>query len=249
MNLLITAHTGCDGTPHNSVESLLRGRGLGADFCEIDVRSTGDETPVLWHDDALETRSGERVLIGNLSLAEIRSQSRSGEILLGPDREGILTLEDILPLMGASDLLLNLDLKDDECIVPVAKLVKSWNLAERVVFSGCGKVRASYLKTNYPGFQVLLNADEAFLKRKDLAGEEIIRGVCETALSAGCCGINLRHNFYTPELQEYADRRFLPLSVWTVGPEDGYDRFIRGGVHSITTLHVEELVALRRGMA
>ena len=237
MNLLITAHTGCNGTPQNSIESLLKGAEWGADVCEIDVRGTRDEVPVLWHDDRLITAGGERIPIGDLSYDEI------GRLV---DKGKIIPLADALQTAKERGLHLNLDIKDDDCITAVAKLVRKWEMAEDVVFSGCGKVRASYLKANYPEFQVLLNADEAFLERRDFTYAQKAKGLCETAVSAGCCGINIRHDLYRQELQVHADQRFLPVAVWTVGPGDDFGKYIGSGVHSITTMHVKELVSLRR---
>ena len=245
MNLLITAHTGCNDTPQNTIESLLKGAEWGADVCEVDVRGTGDEVPILWHDDFLETKGGEKLPIEKLSYHEISGLFKRREITHSSSYGEIIPLEEALQAAREKGILLNLDIKDDECIVPVAKLVKSRDLAEGVIFSGCGKVRASYLKSNYPEFQVLLNADEAFMERGDYSYERKVKGICDTAVSAGCCGINIRHSLYRKELQVHADQRFLPIAVWTVGPGDDFEKYIWAGVHSITTMHVKELVSLR----
>ena len=47
---LITAHSGCLGTPPNSIASIEKGIACGADFVEIDLNFTADGTPVLSHD-------------------------------------------------------------------------------------------------------------------------------------------------------------------------------------------------------
>ena len=46
----ITAHSGCEGTPDNSLESVRAGVDLGADFVEVDVRLDPEGTPRLTHD-------------------------------------------------------------------------------------------------------------------------------------------------------------------------------------------------------
>ena len=138
--LLITAHTGCNGTPHNTIESILAGAAWGADINEIDVRATRDEIPVLWHDDALATKKGI-IKVEDLTFREIEELSGAGEIEF-PHPEGRITpLEEVFDAVAGKGIRLNMDLKDDECIVPVAKMVKTRDLAEDVVFSGCGKVR------------------------------------------------------------------------------------------------------------
>ncbi|MGI6439175.1 MAG: glycerophosphodiester phosphodiesterase family protein [Sphaerochaetaceae bacterium] len=48
--IVITAHSGCENTPLNSLESVLKGIEVGSDAVEIDIRSSHDKKPVLSHD-------------------------------------------------------------------------------------------------------------------------------------------------------------------------------------------------------
>ncbi|RKX73535.1 MAG: hypothetical protein DRP70_13195 [Spirochaetes bacterium] len=246
MHLLVTAHTGCNGTPQNTVESVLAGAEWGADLNEIDVRATSDGVPILWHEVTLHSRSGDSLLVENLTYAEILNLEKKKEIDFIYPQGRITRLEEVFDAVGSRDIRLNLDLKDDKCIVPVAKLVKGRDLAERVIFSGCEKVRASYLKSNNSEFQVLLNAEERLFSRDSLTYPEKMRILCDAAVSAGCCGLNIRHDLCRPELVEYSYSRFLPVAVWTVEPEDGFEKYIDMGVASITTRHVQELLILTR---
>lgn len=50
MKTLITAHSGCDGTPDNSLEFLSHALQCGADALEVDVRAAPDGTLYLSHD-------------------------------------------------------------------------------------------------------------------------------------------------------------------------------------------------------
>lgn len=50
-NITITAHTGCENTPDNSLESIEKGAGYGADIVEFDIRFDENNTPVLSHDE------------------------------------------------------------------------------------------------------------------------------------------------------------------------------------------------------
>ena len=43
--IMITAHSGCDGTPDNSMEHILKAIELGADCIEIDV-NMGSRSPL-----------------------------------------------------------------------------------------------------------------------------------------------------------------------------------------------------------
>lgn len=50
MKTLITAHSGCDGTPDNSLEFISYALQCGADALEVDVRAAEDGTLYLSHD-------------------------------------------------------------------------------------------------------------------------------------------------------------------------------------------------------
>ncbi|MFC6455389.1 hypothetical protein ACFQ4B_16365 [Paenibacillus vulneris] len=50
-------------------------------------------------------------------------------------------LEDILPLIAASGVRMNHDLKVDESIVPIADLIRLHGLSQSVYFSGCERDR------------------------------------------------------------------------------------------------------------
>lgn len=47
--LTVTAHTGCEGTEDNTLESIRAGASAGADIVEIDLNFMPDGTPVLCH--------------------------------------------------------------------------------------------------------------------------------------------------------------------------------------------------------
>lgn len=52
MKTLVTAHSGCDGTPDNSLAFLFHALQCGADALEVDVRTAPDGTLYLGHDQA-----------------------------------------------------------------------------------------------------------------------------------------------------------------------------------------------------
>lgn len=58
-NITITAHTGCEKTPANSIESISAGASAGADIVEFDIRFDKNNMPVLSHD---EPKGGEITL-------------------------------------------------------------------------------------------------------------------------------------------------------------------------------------------
>jgi len=230
MKPLITAHTGSNGTPENTIESLIAGARFGADIQEVDVRSLKDGTPILWHDPVFLFKGGGSALIESLTIDELNGFACKGLI-------DVTLLDKSLSTAKEHDLMMNLDIKTDGCIQSTVSLLKRQKLIDQVLFSGCDFERASFLHLNYPKIQKLLNVDVEILND---AG---IEGVCRLAAETGCCGINISFEYYTEQLQNYARKRFMPVAIWTVNASDGFERFLNSGVHSITTLDVKELAA------
>ena len=50
-SITITAHTGCENTPENSLEAIEKGASLGADIVEFDIRFDKNNNPILSHDE------------------------------------------------------------------------------------------------------------------------------------------------------------------------------------------------------
>lgn len=227
----VTAHTGCDGTADNTVASALKGIGLGADFAEVDVRADPDGRLFLWHDGEVPLREGGRVPVDAIRLPD----------LLGRTGGRIAAFEDLASAVGPTRGRLNLDLKDDRSVERIGPALRAAGLEGRAVVTGCGAARARRMRRADPDIPVYLNTDfgrtppEA-LSRPRIADE------CRFAADAGLHGLNIHHRFCSPLLVEEARARGLQVSVWTVGPEAGFARFLALGVDNITTRHVAELV-------
>ena len=236
---LVTAHTGCENTRPNSLESILAGISAGADTVEVDVRATRDLIPILMHDSEL-IYHGSTVRVEELSLDEIRGITATDAAISAP----VSTLDEAMRLVGSQDIMLNLDLKDDRCIEGVVATIRRYSMSEKILLSGCEANRAAILRALAPELPVLLNAE---MPSDGLAAQrygDFVDTTCLAATRTGCCGINVAFEACRPELVDRSQRRYLPVSVWTV--DDGRDmkNLVDMGVHSITTLHPRLLLDL-----
>ncbi|MGG5252655.1 glycerophosphodiester phosphodiesterase [Neobacillus sp. SM06] len=229
----ITAHTGCENTRPNSIQSVLEGIHAGAEIIEVDVRSTKDGTAVLFHDEVVDTVIGKK-RIQELTLEELNQ--------IAADKE-IVRLEEVLPIIRENHRIINLDLKEDHAIDPMIQAVERYHMRDQSLISGCEKDRAFYLKERYRSYQVLLNAS---VKRSDTGNEELfIKETCDDAIAASCCGININYHYCKDKLVEYASLRCLPVLVWTVDDADQMKKFLNLNVQSITSHEVNTLCDLR----
>lgn len=177
---LITAHTGCMGTPDNSLASAQTALSLGADIIEDDIRVTRDGVLVLSHDDHVPCTDGQTGSLSSLTLQQLNDRAAEPVVLL----ETVLQL-----LLSHPGKRMNLDLKTDACIAPVADLVHKLNAAEHVFLTGCPYSRALQAAQQAPSLKKLLNINtDRFLSGDYLSG---VKQACEEAAHAGCFGLNV----------------------------------------------------------
>ena len=242
---LITAHSGCDNTLPNTLESMITGMEAGADFVEIDVRSTKDGVVVLFHDDHVETGDSGLVKINDLTFSQLNRLIKRDSASDNKVPE-IIKLEDAVSAAKDFGGFLNIDVKDDFCIAPMIKQIREADMTDSVVITGCEYSRAAFIKKDYPEFQVLLNLNEKLFLDKKRSASAIADEICHMAVKASCCGINIKFRYLTNELIQAARRRFLPISIWTLTDKDNLDDYLNMDLYSITTLAVTLLVEKRR---
>jgi glycerophosphoryl diester phosphodiesterase len=242
---LITAHSGCNNTPPNSLGSVITGMESGADFVEVDVRTTKDGLPVLFHDGFMKTENHGLVNICDYSLSELNNFIKSDSIMKNQYSE-IITFTRAVSIAKDYGCFLNVDIKDDSCIDPMVTAVKDANMVDSVIITGCKYKRAVSLKKKYPEFQVLLNIGHKLLLEKEKSASVIAEEVCRMAVDASCCGINIEFNYLTEELVQTARRRFLPISIWTLTKDENLDDYLKLGLYSITTTAVSLLLEKRK---
>ena len=110
---VITAHSGCEGAPDNSIEHILAAIASGAEMIEVDVRQAPDGTLYLSHD--VPEDIGIRPMLSDL-------------------------FERIAP---EENMKMNLDVKTEGLIRPVMALAETYGLTGRIVFTGaCNSDRA-----------------------------------------------------------------------------------------------------------
>ncbi len=239
---LVTAHSGCEDTPENSLESLMAGIAAGADTVEIDVRATRDGTPILMHDQFVR-RNGTDVPVEQLDIDELNAICSHAHAE-SPVGSAITTLEQALDLVSSRPIMVNLDLKDDGCIDGVVELVRRHGHGERVILTGCTPARATVLRAVAPELPVLLNAQTPSEPITAKAYIQFVENTCRSAIRHHCCGINVPFHSCRRELVIHGRRRYLPVSVWTVDDTRGMRKMIAMGVHSITTHHPRRLTGL-----
>jgi glycerophosphoryl diester phosphodiesterase len=230
----IGAHTGCDGTPYNTMVSFHEGIRLGADVVEVDLRVMGDGTVVLLHDDSPLLR---QYTFGELNRPELRSQ-------IDPlyERYELVKLEDILAEAKRHPIKLNLDIKNDPTIEPVIELVKQFGSEEQVFITG----NSSGITSRYPDIRVVWNTPTKLTPEEMGDYRLYMDKVCEFATAGSYYGLNMQYRTCRDELVKLAHERGLAVWVYTVNDEEAMRQMIQAGVDQMTTKQVAAFIGLRK---
>lgn len=139
---LVSAHRGAShDAPENTLAAFAKAIDLGADFLEIDVRTTADQAQVIVHDSSLKRTTGLDEKVENTSLADIWNLSAGGWFGREYENERVPSLEEVCVLVSAENnehqhqVSLYVDCKDIRAAT-VVQILRRYHLLESAVFYG-----------------------------------------------------------------------------------------------------------------
>lgn len=243
----ITAHSGCEGSPQDQLDTVQIALELGADIIEMDVRRAQDHVLRISHD------------------------ARDPE---GYAQKP--TLEEVFERIKDTDLKINCDVKEEAALWDIFRLADEYGLGkDRLILSGCTSpeqlardpriceratvllnleelLKVFYLSEGLPGW------DLEFLR---LMGSPwgIIRSIpdpegylnwhldkiVEFIKLLKVAGLNLPYWCMTDRLAEVCRDSGVFFSVWTVNEADKIEHCIRLGAGNITTRMVRTALDTR----
>ncbi len=240
---MITGHSGCDGTPWDSLESLEKAAVLKADAAEIDVRRYPGGGLCMSHDPVTPENIREKVPVkeafmrirayGYAVNCDVKEQGALYELLdlaasCGLDREHLILTGCVSPEQIVRDPSIR------EAAQVFINIEEVWK----------GLYYAECMQGYSDTFSLLMNAPWECLNGitiPDRWYEEAIRFAGEYHLA----GLNLPYNRLTgPFLARLKETR-TAFSLWTVNDPDMIGHCIRIGSDNITTRCVETAVDVR----
>jgi glycerophosphoryl diester phosphodiesterase len=189
---LISAHRGASRiAPENTRASFVKAIEAGADFIEIDVRTTSDGQQIIVHDNSLKRTTGLNALVSETDYATVSKLSAGSWFGKDFSNEKVPTLEEICKLVSSENRLRTLSLHSSEKIEEtgnvklyvdckaidaskVISLLKKYELVDSAVFYGDEKtlhdIRNHFEKARImPAFSDINEADELLRKLKPYA--------------------------------------------------------------------------------
>lgn len=233
---LVTAHSGCLGHPPNSLAHVAAGIACGADILEVDILATRDGIPIMRHDRLIGLASGKTAQINELDFNRINDSGAE-----------ICAAAEALSMIKEANRMINLDMKSNESIPAIYKVLKDLNMLEYAFLSGCGRERAELVRDNFKDLRYMLNfEDDKDMEYLAANYTTVIKNFIAQAIKLNCCAINLCHEECAHEAVEYASKRLMPVSVWTVDEEGLMEKLALMGASSITTNNPKMLLELKK---
>ncbi|WP_281883142.1 glycerophosphodiester phosphodiesterase [Paenibacillus sp. YYML68] len=221
----IIAHTGCENTPYNSIESCIAGYKAGADVLEVDVRSTKDGIAVLYHDDEPDLR--------NYTYDEWTAAGH----------EPIVKLETVMQLLRGKPIAFNLDLKTKEAYEAAAQVLTAWNAWNQVYFTGL----TDHIARSEHAKHVVWNVPRIDPDLPDESYKAIAQRYCEHAKQSGFSGVNVHYEACRSWLIYYAREYGLMVWIFTLPNNEALiQHYIEMGVDAISVYDLTLCLELRQ---
>lgn len=206
--MILTAHSGSDGTPDNSLTFVEKMMEYPVPAIEIDVRKAPNGKLYLKHD-------------------AIHSDEEA-ELLLSLDTLFRTTFR------KKSAVMVNCDLKEEKLEAEVKWLADKWELYDRVVFSG--KVDPEHVSV-WDRDKIFYNIENCLpnirgVKQLKKAHFDVVHYFCR---KYNIHTLNINESLCSKEWIEYCHENQLRLSVWTVDQFDRIEELKAQNVYNVTT--------------
>ena len=159
--MMVAGHRGDSANyPENTMAAFRAAIAAGVDMIETDVRLSSDGVPVLIHDRTVDRTTDGTGYVKEKTFAELRALNAGTET--APQQ--IPTLEELLELLTATDVTLNLEVKEyheegnearsRECVDKCEALIRRYGMEEKMLFNSFDAPVLEYIAQTYPRYRL-----------------------------------------------------------------------------------------------
>ena len=214
--------------PENTILSIREGIKTGATGLEIDVHKSKDNKLVVIHDEDIERTFIGKGLVKDYTLKELKGFKCINKNFEDNLECRIPTLEEVLELVKASRVILNIELKTDEIHYEgiekdVIDLVNKYELKNRVILSSF----------NHESIKISREIDSEF--KTGLLYYQPIKDVVNYAKDFGANAIHPDIRLVSEELIKEAKENNIDVNIYTVNTPILMRKLISAGVSGVFT--------------
>lgn len=214
--------------PENTILSIKEGIKTGATGLEIDVHKSKDNKLVVIHDEDIERTFIGKGLVKDYTLKELKDFKCRNKNFEDNLECRIPTLEEVLELVKASRVILNIELKTDEIHYEriekdVIDLVNKYELKNRVILSSF----------NHESIKISREIDSEF--KTGLLYYQPIKDVVNYAKDFGANAIHPDIRLVSEELIKEAKENNIDVNIYTVNTPILMRKLISAGVSGVFT--------------
>lgn len=228
MRTMITAHSGSDSTPDNSLDFIKKAMDIGADALEIDVNRDRNNRLVLFHDQNPD------------------------------DTRACATLEEAFDLAAKHRTVkIMCDLKKPGLEAEVLKQAEKNRITGRIILTG-RLPEISYNREPFSCCEVFLNFEDLLetegidifsIPAEDEKNfTEAVKLGAHKCMQYGVSVINTHYSLCTGPFFRIMENNGIRISAWTVDREEDIKRLLEKGIYNITTKTASRALFIRNSM-
>lgn len=211
----------------NTMSAFRHAAALGYHYLETDVHLTADGVLLAFHDDVLDRVTDQRGAVRELTLAEVRRARIGG-------REEVPTLVELLDAFPGARF--NIDLKSDDAVEPLARLVRERDLWDRILVGSFSHRRTRRFRRLTEGRVPTSAAPWQVVAFRLSPSARLARLIAGRAVAA----LQIPHRrgrlvVATPGLVRRAHAAGVQVHVWTIDDPDEMVELLERGVDGLFT--------------
>lgn len=229
MPTLIFAHRGYSAKyPENTLPAFKAAISAGAHGIELDVQLSKDGVPVVIHDETLHRTTSGKGFVKDYALKDLQALKIPYRIGLRQLQTRIPALAEVLELLSATGVILNIELKNQRFPYPgmiekVLKMIHDYKMSNRTIYSSFE--HDSLIKVKH----LDKNAETAPLYKRPIPEP------WKYARALGAKGIHPQYRGVTPGLINEMHERNLYVRAYTVNQPSAIKRLIQWHIDGIMT--------------
>ncbi len=230
----VIGHRGASSVaPENTLASFAKAVEFGADYFELDVWVSKDDSLIVIHDDSLQRTTNGEGAVADYTCEQLKKLDAGSWFDAKFAGEPLPTLKEALQLAKKNDIKVCIEIKSRKpgIVGDILNLVDKLGMADRVIifsFDADQVAEAKKLRPDIPALYLVGEASNADVDKAVQLGADAI-GIGDDA---------------TPELVDYAHQKGLELWKWTVNDIDDMLALIKMGADGIITNYPQKLVEL-----